>query len=273
MNEAVHDKGFESRLEEQLRARARAEASLRASEARFRAAVAAVQGVMWTNDASGRMIGEQPGWSALTGQSEDEYKGFGWSAAVHPDDAQPTIEAWQRAVERRELFVFEHRLRRHDGQWRIFSIRAQPVLDDAGEIVEWVGVHTDVTEQRLAEQRLSDLNETLEAQVAQRTRDRDQLWRLSSDLMLAVRGNGEILAVNPAWTATLGWTEQELVGTSARHAHPSRRPRTHQCGCPRTQARALATTPRKPLPSSRRQLARARVVERLRARSDPFGGA
>ncbi|MBW8859915.1 MAG: PAS domain S-box protein, partial [Caulobacter sp.] len=56
---------------------------LAASEARFRAAIGAVDGILWTNDASGRMVGDQPGWSALTGQTLEEYQGFGWVDAVH----------------------------------------------------------------------------------------------------------------------------------------------------------------------------------------------
>ena len=77
--------------------------ALSVSEARFRAAVDAVQGVLWTNKAAGEMQGEQPGWAALTGQAHDEYQGFGWAAAVHPDDAQPTIDAWNAAVAERRL--------------------------------------------------------------------------------------------------------------------------------------------------------------------------
>ena len=57
---------------------------LQQSEARFRAAVEAVQGILWTNNADGQMRGEQPGWAALTGQTLDEYTGYGWSNAVHP---------------------------------------------------------------------------------------------------------------------------------------------------------------------------------------------
>ncbi|MBX9651114.1 MAG: PAS domain-containing protein [Xanthobacteraceae bacterium] len=130
---------------------------LRDSEARFKAAVEAVEGIMWTNDARGQMRGPQPGWGALTGQSEDEYAGFGWSKAVHPDDAQPTIEAWLSAVGSKRPFVFEHRVRRVDGVWRRFAIRAIPVLDDEGEIREWVGVHTDVTEAREREDQIGFL--------------------------------------------------------------------------------------------------------------------
>ncbi|WP_165871536.1 PAS domain S-box protein [Flaviaesturariibacter flavus] len=131
-----------------------AEERLRASEQRFGAAISAVQGVLWTNNAEGRMVGEQPGWSALTGQTQAEYEGFGWATAVHPDDAQPTVEAWTDAVRAKKKFVFEHRLRRRDGSWGRYSIQAIPILSDDGSIREWVGVHTDITEQRAAEEAL-----------------------------------------------------------------------------------------------------------------------
>ena len=126
----------------------RAEAELRASEARFRTAVQAVSSLIWTTDDQGRMSGEQPGWTAFTGQSPEQVQGFGWSAAVHPDDVQKTLEAWQAAVRERRPFLHEHQVRRYDGVYRLFSIRAVPVPDDRGGVREWIGVHTDITEER-----------------------------------------------------------------------------------------------------------------------------
>jgi len=145
--------------------RRRAEEALRESEARYRAAVQALSGIPWTTNAEGEMAGEQPGWAALTGQSQEEYQRNGWVNAVHPGDAQPTIECWNAAVAKRKPFVFEHRVRRHDGVWRCFAIRAIPVLRDDGTVLQWVGVHTDVTEQREAEAELADLNHRLEERV------------------------------------------------------------------------------------------------------------
>ncbi|MCJ2060179.1 ATP-binding protein [Methylobacterium sp. J-048] len=140
----------------------RVQRDLRASEARFRAAVQAVRGVLWTNNAEGRMVGEQPGWSALTGQARAEYEGFGWAEAVHPDDAPATIAAWQANLARQGTFVHEHRVRDVDGSWRHCAIRAVPVRDARGVIREWVGVHTDITEQREAEAELRESNEELQ---------------------------------------------------------------------------------------------------------------
>ncbi|HYF52642.1 MAG TPA: PAS domain S-box protein [Salinarimonas sp.] len=142
--------------------RVRSQAALQESEARFRSAVDAVQGVLWTNNAEGKMVGEQPGWAALTGQTFEEYQGYGWADAVHPEDAQATVESWNEAVRERKTYVFEHRVRRHDGQWRLFSIRAIPTLDADGNIREWVGVHSDVTEQRAARDALARETERLQ---------------------------------------------------------------------------------------------------------------
>jgi PAS domain S-box-containing protein len=142
-----------ARFARERAARAEAEAAraaLERSEQRYRALVEAAGQYIWTNNAEGRMEGEQPGWSSLTGQTRAEYEGFGWASAVHPEDAQATLDAWNSAVAERRMFVFEHRVRGLDGKYRLFSIRAVPVLNADGSIREWVGVHTDITEQRAA---------------------------------------------------------------------------------------------------------------------------
>ncbi len=146
----VFCEGFD--VTEQHRAR---EALVR-SEARFRAAIDAVRGILWTNSPSGEMLGEQPGWAKLTGQSRSEYEGHGWADAIHPDDARPTIDAWRVAVNERRLFEFEHRVRRADAEWRRFDVRAIPTFGEDGAIVEWIGVHTDITDERAAQEALRE---------------------------------------------------------------------------------------------------------------------
>ena len=165
-----------------LEDRARREEELDASNKRFRAAMDAVHGVLWTNNAEGRMVGEQPGWAALTGQSRDEYQGFGWAEAVHPEDRAGSVESWNDAVAAKAMYVHEHRVRRHCGTWRTFAVRALPILGDSGEIVEWVGVHTDISHQRAAEAALREQAEALSRQVRHRERAEEQLRQLNETL-------------------------------------------------------------------------------------------
>lgn len=149
---------------------AQSQTALRASEARFRAAVEAVSDILWTTDAGGLMTGEQTGWCAFTGQSREACQGYGWSDAVHPDDAAATIAAWEIAVQARRPFSFEHRVRRRDGEWRLFSINSRPVLGADGAVSEWVGVHADITDARRAEERrkllLDELNHRVKNSLA-----------------------------------------------------------------------------------------------------------
>jgi two-component system, chemotaxis family, CheB/CheR fusion protein len=138
------------------------------SEQRYQAAVAAVQGIVWTNSSKGEMEGEQLAWRLLTGQNPEAYKGYGWADALHPDDARPTIEAWNEAVRDRKHFVFEHRVKLKNGNWGHFSVKAIPLLNPDGSIREWVGVHTDITEQKEANQRAEAA--TLSAQEAMKAK-------------------------------------------------------------------------------------------------------
>ncbi|WP_163334050.1 PAS domain-containing protein, partial [Klebsiella aerogenes] len=72
--------------------------------------------------------------ASITGQTREEYQGYGWADAVHPDDAQASVDAWNETVRERRTFVFEHRVRARDGSWRHYAIRAVPVLDAGGAI-------------------------------------------------------------------------------------------------------------------------------------------
>uniref|UniRef100_UPI00258D342D PAS domain S-box protein n=1 Tax=uncultured Pseudomonas sp. TaxID=114707 RepID=UPI00258D342D len=197
-----------------LTQRKQAEAALHLSNQRFRNAVEAVQGVVWTTNANGHLLGEQPAWSTLTGQSYAQYQQEGWIDAVHPDDAPRTLRRWRLAVQQQLDFHDEHRLRCRDGQWRTFSVRALPVRE-GGVVREWVGVHTDVSEIRMAEHRLRRLAELLEQRVHERTVERDRMWRVADDLLGVIQGQ-RWLSRNPAWGRALGWDDEEL-----RHQPPT----------------------------------------------------
>lgn len=129
-----------------------AEDALRRSEQRFRSLVEATAAIVWGTSASGEFEQDQPGWRAFTGQTTEQYKGLGWLQAGHPDDRERIAQAWTRAVATRTYYHDEHRLRRHDGVYRHMLARAIPILDEAGEVREWIGVHNDVEDLKQAEQ-------------------------------------------------------------------------------------------------------------------------
>ena len=164
--------------------RKRNEQALKESHERFKASIKAIQGILWTNNARGEMEGQQLGWAELTGQSYHEYQGFGWAQAVHPEDAQPTVDAWLEALHERKTFVFEHRVKTRNGEWRNFSIRAIPLLENDGTIREWVGVHTDITEQKKAEQAIKESEADLQIKVNQRTTELQNQKNLLDNILI-----------------------------------------------------------------------------------------
>jgi PAS domain S-box-containing protein len=123
---------------------------------RYKSLVLALAQVIWTNDPNGEMVGEQPSWAAYTGQTLAQYQRAGWLEAVHPDDRARSRYVWELAVAARGPCEYEHRLRRHDGEYRYFSVRAVPVFTDTGAIREWAGIHSDITQRKLTEQSLRD---------------------------------------------------------------------------------------------------------------------
>ena len=130
------------------------------------------------------------------------------------------------AIETCDAYETEFRLRRADGAFRWFLTRAVPARDENGNIVRWIGTNTDVHDQKMIAAELAALNTTLADRVREKTRERDRIWNVSQDLLLVAGIDGTWRTINPAWTATLGWSEQELLHkTSHWLEHPDDRER------------------------------------------------
>jgi PAS domain S-box-containing protein len=193
----------------------RSQAALRESEARFRTFAEALPLVLFTTDADGRYDYTNPFLQAFTGMSAEALAGFGWSEALHPDDRTRALAVWDERRAAEEPFEIEYRLRREDGVYRWFLGRCVPArAAQAGAALRWIGTCVDMQDIVEARDAKARQSEDLERLVAERTADRDRMWRLSTDLMLVARFDGTILATNPAWTTLLGWDEADLVGTS-----------------------------------------------------------
>lgn len=108
----------------------------------------------------------------------------------------------------------ECRIQRADNrELRWLARRGEYVRDTETAGLRFIGVIYDITSAKQSEERLRQLNEKLESRVEERTRERDRLWSLSSDLFSVCDSDSCLRAVNPAWTDLLGYRDDEVVGT------------------------------------------------------------
>ena len=140
-----------------------------------------------------------------TGLSLEDGMGWGWMNAFHPDDRLK--EEWRAALAAGKPFEKEARLRRADGQYRWFLIRAVPLIDERGNIANWYGMTTDIEEMKKAEDRVRLIIDTLPTMV----------WTL--------RPNGTIDFVNQRWLDYTGLTLEEEIEEPTRPVHPQDLPR------------------------------------------------
>jgi len=194
-----------------ITARKATEVSLRESEARFKVLAQAMPNQVWTASPDGRLDWFNDRIFDYSGLGFDDLVGEGWVQLVHPDDLPAARTAWAASLATGAAYETEFRIRRRDGSFRWHLIRALPTPGEDGS-VRWIGTNTDIDEQKIHQAELSRLNLSLEERVDERTRERDRMWRLSTDIMMVARFDGIIRAVNPAWTALLGWSEAELLG-------------------------------------------------------------
>jgi len=124
------------------------------SEAQLRNMIDTIPALAWCNlpDGSNEFLNKR--WHDYTGLSPEESGGSGWQTVIHPQDLPRMMEKWQEVLTSGEAGEVEARLRRHDGSFRWFLLRAEPLRDETGKIVRWYGTSTDIEERKQAEEKL-----------------------------------------------------------------------------------------------------------------------
>jgi PAS domain S-box-containing protein len=135
--------------------RKRAEEALRASEEQYHSLADFIPGALWTSRPDGSIDYANQFWSSYTGMTLEQTRGSGWTAVVHPDDAQRVSDIWAKALRSEGPVEVEYRLRRAaDGLYRWFLARGKAVRDRAGRVVKWFGMLTDIEDQKQGERAL-----------------------------------------------------------------------------------------------------------------------
>jgi PAS domain S-box-containing protein len=189
----------------------RENAALRAlavREARLSALTEATTQVIWTADSSGVLRDPDKRWNALTGVDIADLDRSEWLPYVDLEDRGPGNDAWQAGISSGAMIEFEQRVHQPNDEIRNYLVRAVPVREEDGQILEWIGVDIDVTNQRRAEDALREretfAREVIEGLIA---------------YVAVMTPDGVVITTNRAARLVLGVPEAEILGRPAWEAH------------------------------------------------------
>jgi len=175
-------------------------------EERLRLIIDTIPTIVWRKLPDGSADFLNQNFREYTGLSLEEGLGWGWMMnAFHPEDR--LIEEWRTALAAGKPFEKEARLRRSDGQYRWFLIRAMPLRDEQGNIAHWHGISTDIEDLKNAEDRIRLIIDTLPTMV----------WTLRPD--------GVVEFVNQRWLDYTGLSLEEEIKEPTRVVHPEDLPK------------------------------------------------
>ena len=140
-------------LQTDIDERKRAEEALRESERELRQLVDSVPGMIAVGDAMGKLQYANKRLLDFLGMTTDELAAS-FVEPIHPDERETMHNEWLRSSAVGQAVEVVQRLRRFDGVYRWVHVRVDPLRDERGRIVRWYGLHTDIDDQRRAEERV-----------------------------------------------------------------------------------------------------------------------
>lgn len=130
------------------------EAALRESERQLQQIVSSIPGLTWSSDEHGATTFWSQQYLDYAGAKLEDVLGYGFVDYIHPDDRQHAMDTWATTLGSGSPGEAELRLRRADGVYRWFLIRACPFFDEAGNLTQWFGVNVDIEDRKGAQDAL-----------------------------------------------------------------------------------------------------------------------
>jgi PAS domain S-box-containing protein len=188
--------------------------ALREREERLALVLQGTNDGLWDWDLKTNAVYYSPRWKSMLGYEDHEIANRfeSWRDLIHPDDVERALAQVQANQEGRgPAYELEHRLRHKDGSYRWILARGLTLRDDQGDPYRMLGAHTDITEQKRAQEALRLANQTLEQHVEERTKE---LATLNAIAAVVSRS----LDLEEILSAALDKT-MEVIGTEAGAAY------------------------------------------------------
>lgn len=144
-----------SKIANDLREQTRLQAGLREKTDQFTALANNIPQLAWIANKDGWIYWYNQRWYDYTGTTLEDMQGWGWKSVHHPDHVDRVVHRIQQAWDSGEPWEDTFPLKRHDGVYRWFLSRANPLKDDNGEVILWCGSNTDITEELEAKNHIA----------------------------------------------------------------------------------------------------------------------
>jgi PAS domain S-box-containing protein len=132
----------------------KAKQALTESEQRMRQLANTIPHLAWMANPDGSIHWYNDRWYEFTGLSEDKIGQWKWEDVIDPPYLQSIMERWGTSVATGVPYEFTGPVRSAKGEYRTFYMTASPLRDANGNIVQWFGINTDVTEIHKAQEEL-----------------------------------------------------------------------------------------------------------------------
>jgi PAS domain S-box-containing protein len=195
-----------------LSARRPSPAGAQGGDARFQRLADQTPVLIWMCNPEAKVTYLNRAWERFTGLPPQQDPGNGWADMFHPDDRDRALRTCLAAIERREPFAVECRLRRHDGEYRWVAANGAPWCLDDGTFAGFIGGCQDITEAR----RSRELE-----------RERPLLGQVIANAPIAMAlldTDMRYLACSRKWLQDYGLTGQDLTGRSHYEVFPDQPP-------------------------------------------------
>lgn len=151
--------------------------SVREVDLSFHTIAQAVPAILWTARRDGSVDFLSPQLYHYSGFTQEQGAEWSWKTALHPDDLSVWTERWEHCIRTGDAYEIEYRLRRSDGAYRWFLGRANPVGNDQGQIIKWIGTCTDIEDQKHNQQMLEQqIRERTEELADANTKLQEEMW-------------------------------------------------------------------------------------------------
>jgi len=198
--------------------------SIEESETRFRTLAESLPQLVWIRDMDGNMEYASKDWETYSGIADPK---IAWREMTHPEDFEMAMSSWESAQANGTSLRQEVRLKNKYGEYRWHYAVAEPLRNEMGKIVKWIGAMTDVHVQKTFAEKLERVvaERTWELQIKNRELENSrsflqQVIDSSVEFICVLDTNLNCLTVNKKFETTLNITKDQLVGKNLLQANP-----------------------------------------------------